>query len=127
MSGHGSDERRKKNAVLVRLDDETFKRLTELAIEAKTTRAEYLRRRIAPADAKAVPSAPRRKLSEADRAVIGACTRSMGHLTGMLKLSVIKLPDWEARRDLVTKLNAHHDELQRIKADLNAWVERQKT
>lgn len=121
MARRGSENRQKDRSVLVRLTEAEYDRLSERAEREGATRAEYLRRRMAdpaPADGTA-PS-----LSEADRAMLAAATRTMGHLAGLMKLAVMKTPGFGTSRSVRSLLEEHHCELQGLQGQIRAILER---
>lgn len=124
MAGRGSENRQKARSVLVRLTEVEYDRLTERAEREGATRAQYLRRRMAdpvPAHAPADGTAP--SLSEADRAMLAAATRTMGHLAGLMKLAVMKTPKFGTSRSV---LEEHHRALHDLQGQIREVLERMK-
>lgn len=127
MAGRGSENRQKARSVLVRLTADEYDRLTERAEREGASRAEYLRRRMADPAASAGPEdGTARLLTEADRAMLAAATRSMGHLAGLMKLAVLKTPGLGASRSVHSILNEHHRDLQDLQGQIREVLERMK-
>ena len=126
MSGRGSNKRKLDHEVLVRMDAETYARVTSLAADAGIKNAEYLRRRVEMPDDEKPGSGRRRGLSEADRKVLGVCLRNMGYVAGIMKRAVFELPPAERYDEIVRILNQHHDELQQIQGELREFLEHHK-
>ncbi|QYO76541.1 hypothetical protein [Devosia salina] len=121
MAGRGSETRRKSHSVLVRLTMAEHDRLTGLADREGATRAEYLRRRMRD------PASPPNEsggLSESDRVLLAGLTRSMGHVAGLMKLTMLKTPAIGPSASVRAILAAHHRDLQDLQAQVRTLLER---
>ena len=124
MGRSGTNKRQLGNSVQVRLDDLRYEKLTRLAEEEGTGRAEYIRRRVF--DRSFNPDLPDTgaRLSEADRAMLAHCIRNLGFVAGIMKRAVFELPSRQRYDAIAAVLDTHHDELQDIQSELRKLVER---
>jgi hypothetical protein len=123
MGKRGSETRRKEQSVLVRLDDSDYVRLSNLARRSGITRAEYLRRLIE-GDHDREEGGGSSLLTETDRTLLAALTRSMGHLAGLMKLAMVKTPSVGSGLTIRSVLDAHRQELQELQGQIRALLGR---
>ena len=122
MGKRGSEHRQKTKSVLVRVSEADHDRLSKIIEREGGTMAEYLRRRIGEPAAHDDNSVAK-ILSESDRLILAQCTRSMGHLAGIMKLAVIILPPYQRPSEIETTLAAHSNELKQLQASLRLFIE----
>jgi hemerythrin len=122
MGKRGSEHRQKTKSVLVRVSETDHDRLSKIIERDGGTMAEYLRRRIGEPVAHDDNSVAN-MLSESDRLILAQCTRSMGHLAGIMKLAVTTLPPFMRPSEVEANLTTHSDELKQIQAQLRRFVE----
>jgi hypothetical protein len=122
MGRRGSEHRQKTKSVLVRMSKADHDRLLKIIELDGGTMADYLRRRIAETAAHDDNSVAN-ILSESDRLILAQCTRSMGHLAGIMKLAVTILPPYQRPSEIETTLAAHSNELKQLQASLRLFIE----
>lgn len=126
MAGRGSENRQKTRSVLVRMNEGEYGRLTRLSQREGTSRAACLRRRMSDSSTEHGPAGKDyRTLSESDRILLAGATRSMGHLAGLMKLAVLKLPGPGSSASVRSLLEEHSRSLQDLQGRIRALLERQ--
>jgi hypothetical protein len=122
MGRRGSEQRQKTRSVLVRVSEADYERLSHIVSRDGGTMADYLRRRIEePLLNQGIDK--RDILSASDRQILAQCSRSMGHLAGLLKLAVNALPSTTRAEQVMQFVAAQRGELQNRQEQLRAFIE----
>lgn len=121
MGTRGSEQRLRSIQLMVRMTTAEHERLMDFAGRDGSSAQDYLRARIGEPAASS-GNAGRDVLTDSDRVILAGCTRSLGHLTGMLKRAVFELPSFQRPSQIEDILTDHGDELKSIQAALRAFV-----
>jgi hypothetical protein len=125
MSKRSSENRQKTHPVLVRMTEAEYRQLTRQSQREGTTRADFLRRCMTESPHLHTPGASNGhvRLSESDRILLAAATRSMGHLAGIMKLAVLKTPGLGHPDSVRSILEEHHRSLQDLQGQIRMLLE----
>lgn len=121
MGTRGSEQRLRSKQLMVRMTTAEHERLMDFAGRDGSSAQDYLRARIGEPAASS-GNAGRDVLTDSDRVILAGCTRSLGHLTGMIKRAVFELPSFQRPSQIEDILTDHGDELKSIQAALRAFV-----
>lgn len=121
----GSETRRKTHPVLVRVTEAEYDRLTSDADAAGISRAALLRTRLkTPSKVATTSKSGSAHLSDTDRHLLSALTRSMGHMAGLMKIAAIDSPRHKRESALREAFTTHHRDLQALQREIRALLER---
>lgn len=127
MTKRGSETRKKTRSVLVRLTEAEYSRLTVLAAQDNTSRADLLRRSFNSAQQLIRHDTSVLGLQgfpERDRFLLSDASRRIGHLAGLLKLAILKSPTLGPSRGFRSFLDEHRAELLELQRQVRALLER---